>query len=215
MQAALFSLVFGYCLMGGLDPLMALAPLGTEAHAQSVQTAMLVAPLVWAIDTNGDGSDDLVNPTHSTIRGTDLWGSGNFGASRDGGRRVHHGTDYVATAGDPVRAPFAGTVTRIGYAYRNERTLRFVQVRNPATSQTAMLLYVSPVVAEGDTVSAGETLGFAQSLAERYPFITNHVHVELRDEQGRLLNASAVLPDGRPVLGGTLIQAATNLDPAS
>ncbi len=50
-----------------------------------------------------------VNPWRGT-RGTDSWGSGVFGASRDGGARQHLGLDFIAVVGDDVCAPITGTV---------------------------------------------------------------------------------------------------------
>lgn len=56
------------------------------------------------------------------------------------------------------------------------------------------MLYVAPAVAVGDVVVAGQEIGAAQDLNARYPGITNHVHVELRDPRQRLIDASEELP---------------------
>lgn len=66
--------------------------------------------------------------------------------------------------------------------------------RNPETRLSARVLYINPAVAEGDAVSAGDVLGAAQDLTGRYPGITNHVHVEMRDAQRRLIDVSGQLP---------------------
>ena len=97
----------------------------------------------------------------------------------DGGLRHHEGVDYVAAAGQPVQAPISGYVTRIGYAYDDDLSFRYVEITNPALRYQARVLYVSPDVAVGQTVRLGEAIGEAQSLQRRYPGITDHVHLEL------------------------------------
>ncbi len=152
------------------------------------------AALLWTIDINGDEIADFSNPTHGGVRGIDAFGSGDFGAVRDAGKRRHHGVDYVAEVGAPVRAPIGGRVTRLGDAYGGAGGLRFVEITNPVTKLTARLLYVAPSVVEGDIILAGEEIGAAQDLSARYPGITNHVHVELRDADAQLIDASERLP---------------------
>ncbi len=100
----------------------------------------------------------------------------------------------MAAPGAPVLAPLSGKVTHIGFAYSDPDALRYVEIVNPETNFTVRVLYVAPTVAEGDVVSAGEEIGVAQDLAGRYPGITNHVHVELRDAHRRLVDASEQLP---------------------
>src|SRR5690606_26576081 len=71
--------------------------------------------MVWdGEDVDGDGQADFVNPTGQAPRIHDSYGSGAFGASRDGGSRHHEGVDYTAQAGQDVRAPISGFVTKIG-----------------------------------------------------------------------------------------------------
>lgn len=192
--------VFAFVNVGGADgTLRALANLDgasqgrTESTAEA--TALIQAPaMIWTIDTNGDGVADLSNPTHGGVRGIDAFGSGDFGARRDAGKRRHHGVDFVAAAGAAVRAPISGEVSRLGYAYRGVGGLRVVEIVNPETKYTARVLYVSPTVEVGDVVIAGDEIGTAQDLSRRYPGITNHVHVELRDSNQRLVDASEQLP---------------------
>lgn len=51
----------------------------------------------------------------------DASGSGRFGSSRGGGARLHNGVDLEVIKGQPVYAPFAGTVTKQAYPYQNDR----------------------------------------------------------------------------------------------
>lgn len=147
------------------------------------------------LDLDGDGRLDLARPVANPVRGVDAYGSGAFGAPRDGGRRTHHGVDLMATSGEAVRAPIAGVITRIGPAYADQSKLQFVEIANPTTHYVARVLYVGPLVTRGASVAAGDLIGTAQSLAGRYPQgITNHVHVELTGRRGARLDPLAVLP---------------------
>jgi peptidoglycan LD-endopeptidase LytH len=209
-QAVLGSAVFAFVALGGADGALragaatALAHLGfeNESSAQSTLPNAMSASateIVWTMDVDNDGVPDFSNPTRGGVRGMDAFGSGNFGAVRDAGKRRHHGVDYVSQPGAEVLAPLSGKITRIGFAYSGREDLQYVEVVNPETHLTARVLYVSPTVAEGDLVSAGDALGVAQDLTDRYPGITNHVHVEMRDAQRRWIDASEQLPSA-PVL---------------
>jgi len=196
-QFSFVALAFAFVNLGGADgALRALTDAGvTEPKPTAEATALTKAPaMIWTIDTDGDGVADFANPTHGGVRGIDAFGSGDFGARRDAGKRRHHGVDYVATAGAAVRAPISGEVSRLSYAYRGVGGYRIVEIVDPETKLTARVFYVAPTVAVGDVVVAGEEIGAAQDLGARYPGITNHVHVELRDSRRRLLDATEQLP---------------------
>ncbi|MES1202315.1 MAG: peptidoglycan DD-metalloendopeptidase family protein, partial [Pseudomonadota bacterium] len=168
-RAGLASAVLGWAICGGIDRLGALVP-GQHSHsAQAQANANTPQDAVWIIDANGDGIGDYANPTHGLIRGVDAYGSGQFGAVRDGGKRKHHGVDYIATPGDWVEAPIAGVVTKYGYAYRRNTDLRYIEIKNTETGMRARVLYIDATVADGATISAGEIIGTAQNLADRYP----------------------------------------------
>ncbi|WP_325059787.1 M23 family metallopeptidase [Vitreimonas sp.] len=187
----------GFVNLGGADAtLNALANANAAQPNPSAEVKALaqLPAMIWTIDADGDGDADFSNPTHSGVRGVDAFGSGDFGARRDAGKRRHHGVDYVAAVGALVRAPISGEVSRLGYAYRGVGRLRIVEIVNPETKYTARVLYVAPTVSVGDVVVAGDEIGAAQDLSRRYPGITNHVHVELRDARRRLLDASEQLP---------------------
>lgn len=196
-RMTLAGVVLGWAIFGGLDRLAGFMP-GPSGHLQLAQAvADTPGGAVWAVDEDGDGVIDFANPTHGLIRGVDAYGSGTFGAVRDGGKRKHHGVDYVVAPGDWVEAPIAGTITRYGYAYRRDKDFRYVEIRNEETGMRARVLYVDASVADGAVVAAGEIIGTAQDLAERYPHgITNHVHVELTDQKGALLDPATLLPLG-------------------
>lgn len=187
----------------------AAAPLGEPVHRAVMSTAVeqavtAVVPqpapepamqLVWkGEDLDGDGRDDFVNPTGRETRGHDNYGAGAFGARRDGGSRRHEGVDYVATAGQPVAAPISGYVTKIGYAYAGDSSLKFVEVTNPALHMAVRLFYVEPDVHVGEPVAMGDAIGTAKSLQRKYPRgMTNHVHLEIINNRGVRLDAQKII----------------------
>ena len=70
----------------------------------------------------------LRNPiSNGTVRGTDKWGSGHYGAKR--GTRLHNGIDIVADYGSDVVSPIDGTVTRISYPYSNDLAYKGIFIK--------------------------------------------------------------------------------------
>jgi murein DD-endopeptidase MepM/ murein hydrolase activator NlpD len=195
-QLSLAIAAFGLVNLGGADALRALPDASSgKPKPEAAAKALSQAPaMIWTIDADGDGVADFSNPTHRLVRGVDAFGSGDFLARRDGGKRKHHGVDYIAAVGQSVRAPISGEVSRLGYAYGGDGGYRVIEIANSETKHTARVLYAAPSVKVGDVVVAGQEIGVAQDLSKRYPGITNHVHVELRDARQRLLDATEQLP---------------------
>ncbi len=149
--------------------------------------------MVWeGADIDGDGQPDFANPTGQAPREHDDFGDGYFSASRDGGRRRHEGVDYAGTPGQTVVAPLSGFVTKIGYAYADDQNLEFVEISNPALGYVARVFYIDPSVQVGDAVHLGAPVGKLDSLQDRYPGITNHVHLELM-QNGQRFDAQEVI----------------------
>lgn len=155
--------------------------------------APMVSKIVWnGLDIDGDGAGDFVNPTGQAPRLHDAFGNGEFGASRDGGSRHHEGVDYTADADQTVAAPISGLITKIGYAYGNDTSLKFVEITNPALGYVARAFYVDPGVAVGQMVRLGQSIGTVASLQSHYPGITDHVHLEVM-KSGERLNAETLI----------------------
>lgn len=178
------------------------SPLGRDAIERLRQRMRPAAPveprLAWVgADVDGDGAPDFANPTGAAPREHDGFGSGAFGASRDGGARRHAGVDYVATAGQPVAAPISGYVTRIGLPYGDD-AMRYVEISNPALNYVARVFYVEPTVSLGQTVALGTPIGSVASLQHRYPGITDHVHLELSHAAGPKLDPNRLIVADRP-----------------
>lgn len=176
-----------------LSALSAVPEVASFTSGPAPKAMTLETRTVWeGADLDGDGQADIANPTGQAPRGADAYGEGRFHASRDGGSRDHEGVDYVATAGQSVVAPISGYVSKIGYAYPDDQTLRFVEIDNPALKLTARVFYVDPSVQVGDAVAVGHPIGEALSLQRRYRGITNHVHLEIA-ERGRRVDAQTLI----------------------
>ncbi|MCE3288559.1 MAG: peptidase [Caulobacter sp.] len=170
-----------------------MARLIKAVNPKAVLPAPMVSKIVWnGLDVDGDGAGDFVNPTGQAPRLHDAFGNGEFGASRDGGSRHHEGVDYTADADQAVAAPISGFVTKIGYAYGGDDSLRFIEITNPAIGYVARAFYVDPGVAVGQAVRLGQTIGTVASLQSHYPGITDHVHLEVM-KSGERLNAETLI----------------------
>lgn len=167
-------------------------------RAEASQTPLIVAPQfqMALIDVDQDGTPDFANPTMGPLRGEDAYGSGSFGAARDGGHRVHDGADYVAAPNTIVYSPISGEVTKLGYAYAKNTALRFVEVTNSVSSLVTRVLYVDPSVKPGDLLKAGDPIGVAEDLSKRYRGITNHVHVQIAVGKN-WLDPASLLPNAQ------------------
>jgi murein DD-endopeptidase MepM/ murein hydrolase activator NlpD len=176
-----------------------------HAKAEAAEVATAVAPVMtpaakpvilrWdGKDVDGDGAADFVNPTGNDIRTEDAFGYGHFGASRDGGTREHKGVDFIAEAGQSVKAPISGYITKIGTAYASSPEFKFVEITNPALRYEARVFYVDASVSVGDTVHLGDKIGTVRSLQDKYGAgMTNHVHLELAGRGGAKFDATEVL----------------------
>jgi murein DD-endopeptidase MepM/ murein hydrolase activator NlpD len=119
------------------------------------------------------------------LRGEDDWGSGAYGAGR--GDRLHRGLDIVAQPGDPILSPMDGELVREAAPYEDDTRYSGVLLRgHGAWEGVEIKLFYLDGPHEG-RVRAGDPIGIAQDLGQKYPGITNHVHVEVR-RQGDLLD---------------------------
>lgn len=118
-----------------------------------------------------------ISPTGRPIRGTDEWGSGEFGASRAG--RPHYGIDYVCVPGQDVVSPCDATVLRYARPYTDTTEFRGIHLVTQFCRVT--IFYVIPLVTPKQTIMRGDIIGTAQDISRRYSVtMTPHVHVEVR-----------------------------------
>jgi murein DD-endopeptidase MepM/ murein hydrolase activator NlpD len=117
-------------------------------------------------------------PTELKKRPQDKWGSGEFGAPR--GDHTHHGIDYCCPPEVQILSPVAGKITKHGYPYSDDLTFRYVQI-TAENGYNHRVFYVEPILPIGRIVRKGSIIGFSQSLTERYPGITQHIHYEIKN----------------------------------
>ncbi|WDO13050.1 M23 family metallopeptidase [Flavobacterium sp. WW92] len=127
-------------------------------------------------------------PTASKkIRGCDPFGCGSFGAGR--GERKHQGEDFTVSPGESIFSPISGTVTRFPFPYGNDLSYTGIEIKN--SEHEIKIFYMTPTVKIGQAIAAGQVIGKAQDIAKKYgASMTNHIHVELRDKKGTLLQIS-------------------------
>jgi murein DD-endopeptidase MepM/ murein hydrolase activator NlpD len=111
-------------------------------------------------------------------RNSDIWGSGQFGASRAG--HMHQGLDVITRPGEPILSPIDGIIKREALPYAGDSRLKGLTIIGFGTWEgiEVKLFYVSGWLL--GTVKRGQPIGVAQDLSVRYPGITNHVHIEVR-----------------------------------
>jgi murein DD-endopeptidase MepM/ murein hydrolase activator NlpD len=189
--AALAAPVIQHDRLGGARP----AVLAVDRASFVSRPVAAPEKLIWqGADVDGDGQADFANPTGKDIRQTDAYGCGEFGASRDGGSRDHEGVDFRADANQPLVAPISGYVSKIGYAYPGDETLKFVEITNPALHYEARVFYIDPSVQVGEAVAIGHQIGTHHTLERKYPGgMTDHVHLELIDTHGQRFDATRVI----------------------
>ena len=128
------------------------------------------------------------------FRGSDAWGSGAFGASRNG--RKHKGVDYKAEPGSYILSPCIGKISKVGYPYgwvENATNYRYVQITEDLTGLRHRVFYIDPLVYKGQPVGILSVIGIAQDISTRYidPSLapmTPHVHYEILDKDNNPLN---------------------------
>jgi murein DD-endopeptidase MepM/ murein hydrolase activator NlpD len=132
-----------------------------------------------------------------TVR-SDEWGNGQFGARR--GTKKHDGVDLVVTPGQPIYSMISGIVEKYEQCYLYESRWRGVQIAN--TQLRVELWYMDPrnTVAVDEFVNAGQMIGVAQDISERYPRskkvpfdMIPHLHVRVT------LRAFTTIANGRYV----------------
>jgi murein DD-endopeptidase MepM/ murein hydrolase activator NlpD len=135
------------------------------------------------------------------LRGTDCFGSGAYGASR--GSRKHNGIDitendgFLIVANASVIAYEAGEVTKLGYPYNpnddKKGNYRYVEITS--NGYRLRYFYIGLLVEVGDDIERGQTIGWSQDLECVYPGITQHVHFEIKDPDGKFIDPVAYLKD--------------------
>lgn len=123
----------------------------------------------------------------------DRAGSGEFGAPRGGGKRVHKGIDYVCFPGMPVYAPSAGTITKHGICYHDDFSYKYVEIKD-SQGLRHRVFYCKPLPPIGTYIDADAIIGLAQDITKRYPNsgMTPHLHYEVLAPSGDAVDPSAI-----------------------
>jgi hypothetical protein len=119
----------------------------------------------------------MISPTGShEVRGTDKHGSGAFGSNR--GARIHTGSDMVVIPGQEIFAPHDCIVRRSLLVYTDSQKWKGLEL--VGKEHITRLMYVIPKPGIiGQEVKAGDVIGYAQKISERYEEITEHIHWDL------------------------------------
>lgn len=145
------------------------------------------------------------NPTGRGVRQPDAYGAGQFNAPR--GNRRHDGVDYVAVPNQRILAPMSGKVARVSRPYASgidADVLSGIEI-HASDGSTCQVWYITPDAnIVGTLVRAGEPIGVARTLQNRYPRrpaplqnagnMTDHVHVRIHDRNNRPVNPATVIP---------------------
>jgi len=134
------------------------------------------------------------SPLGILVRGPDAWArsGGGWGAARTskGRPRKHEGIDILTVVGQPIVAPVRAYFLRVADPYIDKRDKKLLGAVLVAGDNTKLkFLYIDPLEGKvGKTLEEGEVFGYAQSLQHLYPGIQEHLHLEVRDHEGRRIN---------------------------
>jgi murein DD-endopeptidase MepM/ murein hydrolase activator NlpD len=113
---------------------------------------------------------------NQNVRGCDPFGCGSFGASR--GSRKHNGIDVVTVPNQLIKSPINGEITRFPFPYGTDLSYTGIEIIN--SEYKIKIFYVTPLVAIGKKVSAGEVIAKSQNISAKYSNeMVNHVHLEV------------------------------------
>jgi len=88
----------------------------------------------------------ISNPVlNGTIRKSDKWGKGDFGAPR--GTRKHNGIDIVTQLGTPILSPVEGKVIRVAYPYASDMSFTGLLIQGTGIHQgiEIKIFYLKPI----------------------------------------------------------------------
>ncbi len=125
----------------------------------------------------------MISSTGKGTRGSDKYGSGNYGAGR--GSRIHRGADYICVPGQDVVSPISGTVIRVARPYMGDDYSGLL-IRSPDIE--VKLFYFNPLTRiVGMNVKAGDKIGVAQDISKKYPGMIPHIHLQIDSINPELL----------------------------
>ena len=121
----------------------------------------------------------------------DTGGSGLFGASREGGKRTHRGTDYTVYKGQSITAPETGIIVRRANPYPNDPKYKGLLFKGESGREIKVFYAEPNETLIGKKVKAGQVIAKAQNIGEKYSNVTPHIHVEVY-RSGILINPQTI-----------------------
>ena len=123
----------------------------------------------------------MISPTGQGLRQADKWGMGAYGASRKKGKTIHLGADYICEPGQNVVAPITGIIARESRPYGDPEWLyRYSGLVMYNEHVSLKLFYLEPMRQFiGTRVRMGDIIGIAQKISDRYPGMTDHIHLQI------------------------------------
>ena len=134
----------------------------------------------------------ITAPVRNPRMRNDNWGQGHFGAKR--GNRTHQGIDLVVSPGQSIKSPVAGVVVRKAPPYP-DMSYSGVLIRGTGVHEgiEVKMFYMAPhEYLIGQPVRRGQEVGKAQKVSNRYPGMTDHLHIEFR-RGGRLIDPEPII----------------------
>jgi len=84
-------------------------------------------------------------------------------------------------------------VTKLGFPYADDADrdgrpdYDYVEITDPDGFK-CRYFYVKPAVLVGDMVASGQSIGTSQELGTKYDGITEHIHIEVKDPDGKFID---------------------------
>lgn len=91
--------------------------------------------------------------------------------------RIHKGVDIKVQVGDTIRAAFAGVISKVRYERRGYGNYVMIEHVNCGITKTVYAHLSEKLVAEGDTVQAGDVIGLGGNTGRS---TGSHLHFETR-----------------------------------
>ena len=123
----------------------------------------------------------FINPTGLGIR-NDSGGLGHHGAPR--GYRKHNGVDFIAiynfqaSEGQDILMPVDGVIVRTSLPSKDDLKWRGVHIVNPRI-EIKMWYFLPDENLFGKKIKAGDVIGKAQNIGEKYEDVTPHIHLRI------------------------------------
>ena len=137
------------------------------------------------------------------MRNDDL-GRGNYGESRDDGKRKHEAIDLLTSPGEAVSSLIDGKVSQRGFIHGDGgREYYYVEVEGTGkyAGMNVRVLYIdqNSRLAIGTVVKAGQSiLGLSDDVRVRYgAHMKPHIHIQVK-WHGKFIDPALVLPKLQP-----------------